>query len=205
MQERIAGDVLSLARIQLDTLSIHGVPTSIRQEAQKVCLFSPLTELTPAQTVSAFAAETKMKHIEVEVDFGQSVSDMGITHINTDHVRLRQIVTNLISNAIRFTANSPTRKIVVRYDVARLPPEEETCAVPVVEDVPPFSTSSDALDGVVKTPNGAQLEDGTPLWLFVSVTDTGPGLTAHESNILFQRFTRESPSALLAISIWARR
>lgn len=36
VQERIAGDVLSLARIQLDMLSLHHVETDIRQDARQV-------------------------------------------------------------------------------------------------------------------------------------------------------------------------
>ena len=36
MQERIANDVLSLARIQLDTLSFHNVEVDLRKEGQKV-------------------------------------------------------------------------------------------------------------------------------------------------------------------------
>lgn len=34
VQERIAGDVLSLARIQLDTLSLHYVSTNLKKEAR---------------------------------------------------------------------------------------------------------------------------------------------------------------------------
>jgi hypothetical protein len=36
VQERIAGDVLSLARIQLDMLSLHDVETDLKKEAKKV-------------------------------------------------------------------------------------------------------------------------------------------------------------------------
>jgi signal transduction histidine kinase len=77
VQERIAGDVLSLARIQLDMLSLHAIETDLRKEARKV--------------IGVFASEAKMKKIDL---------------IDTDPVRLGQVVTNLISNAIRFTATS---------------------------------------------------------------------------------------------------
>lgn len=131
-----------------------------------------------------------MKRIYVSVDFGQTIADLGVTHINTDHVRLRQVVTNLISNAVRFTANSSKRQIVVRYDIARLPPEEGTCAVPLVDEPPSANRRVENGDMEVDA-RAHPLEEGTPLWLFISVTDTGPGLTAHERDILFQRFTRE--------------
>lgn len=125
------------------------------------------------QRISAFAAEAKMKKIDVSVDFSDAFEALGVTHVLTDHVRLGQIITNLVSNAIRFTANSATRRIVVSYDLSTIPPEEGTCEVPTARALP------------------AAVVDGTPLWLFVGVKDTGPGLTEHERNILFQRFTRE--------------
>jgi hypothetical protein len=36
VQERIANDVLSLARVQLDVLSIYDAITDLKKEAQKV-------------------------------------------------------------------------------------------------------------------------------------------------------------------------
>lgn len=168
--------MLSLARIQLDVLSMHYTPTNIRQEAQKVSISK--TGRADLQTVSAFAAEAKMKKIDMAVDFSESFEGLGVTHVLTDHVRLGQIITNLVSNAIRFTANSTTRRIVVSYDLSVVPPEDGTCEVPA-----DYGQAGD-------------LAPGTPIWLFVSVKDTGPGLTEHERNILFQRFTRESNSTL---------
>lgn len=116
-----------------------------------------------------------MKKIEVAVEFSDAFEALGVSHLLTDHVRLGQIITNLVSNAIRFTANSAIRRIVVSYDLSVIPPEDGTCEVPA---------ACGPLRDVV---------EGTPLWLFVGVKDTGPGLTEHERNILFQRFTRQSP------------
>jgi signal transduction histidine kinase len=127
-----------------------------------------------------------MKRITIELDYGPSLEELGVTHIKTDHVRLGQIVTNLTANAIRFTANSPIRKITVRFDAARRPPIEGSCAVPTPNDIAPFGL--EAQNG--HTAQG-KLQDEETMWLFVSVIDTGPGLTAHERQILFQRFTRE--------------
>ena len=114
------------------------------------------------------------------VDFSDAFDALGVTHLQTDHVRLGQIITNLVSNAIRFTANSDTRRIVVKYDLSQVPPEDGTCGAPAVH-----------IHGSNGSSTAGLIVDGTPLWLFVAVHDTGPGLTEHERNILFQRFTRE--------------
>lgn len=100
MQERIAGDVLSLARIQLDMLSLHDIDVNLRREGRKVS--------------SIFASEAKMKNIDLRLEFGPTIEQSKVLAIKTDPVRLGQVVTNLISNAIRFTSSSgefhPTHK-----------------------------------------------------------------------------------------------
>lgn len=84
VQERIAGDVLSLARIQLDMLTLYDVEMDLKKEAKKI--------------MSVFASEGKMKQIELGLKFGQSLHLARVVGIKTDPVRLGQVVTNLISN-----------------------------------------------------------------------------------------------------------
>ncbi|WVF67026.1 hypothetical protein IAT40_001769 [Kwoniella sp. CBS 6097] len=158
VQERIANDVLSLARIQLDMLTLHDFDMDLRKEARKI--------------VSVFAPEAKMKKIDLELEFGENIRRTGTTVLKTDHVRLQQIVTNLISNAIRFTATSAIRVITVQYEVSFVPPGENTCAPPT--------------GGTVELP----VKEDTPVWLFIAVRDTGPGLGPAEQAALFQRFSQ---------------
>jgi signal transduction histidine kinase len=47
-----------------------------------------------------------MKRIDLQLQFGNTLDVAQMAKIKTDHVRLGQVVTNLISNAIRFTASS---------------------------------------------------------------------------------------------------
>jgi signal transduction histidine kinase len=49
-----------------------------------------------------------MKRIDLQLQFGNTLDVAQMAKIKTDHVRLGQVVTNLISNAIRFTASSGT-------------------------------------------------------------------------------------------------
>ncbi|WVR03013.1 hypothetical protein IAU60_000002 [Kwoniella sp. DSM 27419] len=116
----------------------------------------------------------KMKKISLVLEFGQNIDRTGTAVVKTDHVRLHQVVTNLISNAIRFTASSPTRVITVQYEVSFFPPDDNTCAPPVEHATP------------VKLP----VPENTPVWLFVAVRDTGPGLGPQEQAALFRRFSQ---------------
>jgi signal transduction histidine kinase len=125
--------------------------------------------------VSVCASEARSKAIDLVLEISDAIGPNGVSTILTDHVRLGQIVTNLVANAIRFTNNRPVRRITVRYDVSYTEPASDTCGPP--EDGHGF-------DHTVPTP------EGTPAWLCVSVRDTGPGMSASELANLFQRFSR---------------
>ncbi|KAL1405566.1 hypothetical protein Q8F55_009205 [Vanrija albida] len=161
VQERIAGDVLSLARIQLDMLSVHEVDVDVAKQAQRL--------------LSVFASEAKMNRISLSLDFGDMFRTMGVRAVKTDPVRFGQVVTNLVTNAMRFTSRAAVRNITVRYDLAWDPPAGGSCAVPT-------SPSATAPLHTAVPP------DNTPVYLYVSVTDTGPGMTPDEQKLLFQRF-----------------
>ncbi|CAK9786228.1 hypothetical protein CC85DRAFT_260792 [Cutaneotrichosporon oleaginosum] len=162
VQERIAGDVLSLARIQLDMLSLHFVEMDLHKEAKKV--------------LSVFANEAKMKKIEILLELGGSLEALQVRGIKTDPVRLGQVLTNLTANAIRFTAAAETRRITVHYEVALEPPLPGTL-------LPPPN---------MPHPMVTPLAEDTPIYLYVSVTDTGPGMTPEEQKMLFRRFQQSN-------------
>jgi len=150
----------------------------LQHEAQKV--------------VSIFQNEARMKRIGLNLVIGESINRLGVTTIKTDPVRLGQVyvlythwfqvltssVTNLLSNGIRFTSTSEVRRIELRFDLSFDPPAEGTCVMPSLPDKAPL------------------LKDDMRAYLYVAVTDTGPGLTPKELDMLFQRFSqvsRESP------------
>jgi len=114
-----------------------------------------------------------MKNIELQLRPGTTLTSLGVSTLTTDHVRLRQVVTNLVSNDIRFTAGSPHRLITVTYDVSLTKPEQHTCGLPDEPD-----------------PSSTPTATGSPVWLCVSVKDTGPGLGPTELKRFFLRFSR---------------
>lgn len=142
-------------------LSFHDVHVDVRQGGKKM--------------VSVFANEARMKKIDLVVEFGDSLDATGVTAILTDPVRLGQVVTNLISNAIRFTAVSPVRRVVVTFDISFDPPVNGHYNMPPPSGrLPPIG-----------------IESEPEVYLYVSVSDTGPGITPEEQTVLFQRFHRE--------------
>lgn len=167
VQERIAGDVLSLAGIQRDMLSFHDVEVNVTDMTRKV--------------VSVFGNEARMKRIELEMVVGKTFDTLGIQYIKTDPVRLGQVITNLISNAIRFTAQSVIRKVSVQLEAAWEPPLPGSCALPGE-----LSTKQMGINGTTD-----------PVYIYISVSDTGPGIKESEQAVLFHSFHRECGWSLL--------
>jgi CheY-like chemotaxis protein len=135
--------------------------TNILKEAQKL--------------IFVFQNEARIKRLDLSLNIGPGFERLGVERIMTDPVRLGQVVTNLLSNAIRFTSNSAVRRVELRLDLG-LDPPEDGCAKP------PAPSNMDV-----------ELDEETQLYLYVSVVDTGPGLTPAELETLFQRFRQASP------------
>ncbi|OCF32765.1 hypothetical protein I316_05687 [Kwoniella heveanensis BCC8398] len=157
-QERICNDVLSLGRIQLE---LFDVDTNVRQQVQKV--------------VSVFRSEARMNRISLSYSMGPNAEKLGIEMIKTDPVRLGQVMTNLLSNGIRFTSNSDIREIEISFDLSFDPPDESNC-------LPPETDNTSLASSVEQ-----------PIYLYIAVSDTGPGMTPDELEKLFQRFSQVSP------------
>ncbi|KAJ1305265.1 hypothetical protein OPQ81_000293 [Rhizoctonia solani] len=162
-QERIANDVLSLSRIQLQVLAIHPTEFLLPDEVQNI--------------VSIFKNETKMKNIQLSVVLGESLTKYGVTTVFADKARFAQIVTNLCSNAIRFTdLVQGERRIVITVDVSPFAPSEGSACVP-----PELSSS-------------AGIRDSRRMFVYVSVADSGPGVHPDDVALLFKRFQQGTNS-----------
>ncbi|KAG9122683.1 hypothetical protein FRC07_000818 [Ceratobasidium sp. 392] len=161
-QERIANDILSLSKIQLDGLSILPVAFELKGQVE--------------QTLSVFNAELVSKGISRVIEFGQSLDTPAFATVFTDLGRLSQIVTNLMSNAIRFTEmNTRKREIKVFVDVSSDPPIDGTCLPPPLATQPHPSTN-----------------DLQAIYIYMSVQDSGPGLQKEDLALLFHRFQQGS-------------
>ncbi|KAG9121848.1 hypothetical protein FRC07_002026, partial [Ceratobasidium sp. 392] len=162
-QARIANDILSLSRIQLNVLSIIPTEFDIRRET--------------GQIMMVFRNELVSKNIDFKLDLGRGADSLGVTTVCTDRSRFAQIITNLMSNAIRFTDMSTSqREIDVSLEVALDPPIDDSCAPPPT--LPGRGRHNRSPD---PDPNSV------PIYIYVSVKDSGPGLQKEDLALLFQR------------------
>ncbi|KAJ1307039.1 hypothetical protein OPQ81_008018 [Rhizoctonia solani] len=164
-QARIANDVLSLSRIQLNVLPIIPSEFDIRRETNQILI--------------VFRNELMSKNIDYELDLGRGADIYGLQTVVTDRSRYAQIITNLMSNAIRFTDTSTgLREIKVSLELSLDPPLDDSCAPPLL--VP---------KRVIRRKSGP---DELEVYIYVSVQDSGPGLQKEDLALLFQRFQQGS-------------
>ncbi|GAA5937240.1 PAS domain-containing hybrid sensor histidine kinase/response regulator [Sporobolomyces koalae] len=160
-QERIANDILGLAQIQLNKYSICPVEFDLATSLRNIARM--------------FKTESRAKGIELKLVIGSSLARLGPrARVLADPARLTQILVNLLSNAIRFTAKSAVRRVTLAVEVSGMPPDRDAPLIPPTEIE-------------------YQIDKRKPVYLFFSVEDTGPGMTQEETQKLFKKFMQASP------------
>ena len=98
----LINDILDLSKIEAGAVEIDAVPTSLPELAQSL-----------RQTFAPLAAD---KGLALSIDVAADVPGT----ITTDRVRLKQILTNLLSNAMKFTERGEVAVTVTRQGVGHV-------------------------------------------------------------------------------------
>ncbi|EON98559.1 putative histidine kinase hhk13p protein [Phaeoacremonium minimum UCRPA7] len=149
-QKRIVDDILTLSK--LDSQLLYVTPVDV----QPVAVIETVLKM--------FESELNSNSIRGEFRIDPSFQELNINWAKLDPSRLRQVLINLMTNAIKFTQSRENRSIVITLGASRRISEA--------------------------SPEWGQ---GEKINLHVAVTDTGPGLDENERVILFQRFSQASP------------
>ncbi|KAF3342489.1 hypothetical protein VD0002_g4186 [Verticillium dahliae] len=168
-QHRIVDDILTLSKLDSQLLLVTPVdahPVNIVENVLKM-----------------FEAEVQAHDIELQFSTLSAYTDYGIDWVRLDPSRLRQVLINLMTNAIKFTQNRQERRISITLTASRdLSEVKETSLY--------FPSRRSDLRNLTSDKDWG---DGDEMNLHFSVQDTGPGLREEEKKILFQRFSQASP------------
>jgi PAS domain S-box-containing protein len=167
-QKSIVDDILTVSKLDSKLVVIAPVPTQ------------PVAVIQSAMKM--FFPECQAKDIALSFVPHPSLARYKIDWVLLDPTRLLQITVNLITNAIKFTAQCDRRNITVH--------------VAVSPDQPELSKGFDYVPSrglPLNLTTNEEWSSGQLLYLHVDVVDTGCGLTAEEKARLFERFAQASP------------
>jgi PAS domain S-box-containing protein len=172
-QKRIIDDVLTLSKLDADLLEIALVPVEPRKVIQT--------------SLKIFDRELKDSKIKLKIIEDASLDALDICVLMLDPNRFLQIIVNLVTNGIKFTRTSRRKEITVRISASTTRPTLDN-----VRFFPPIKKPTKANDAVGAATNtyGTGCEQ---LYLAVSVSDTGKGLSDNERQHLFNKFAQASP------------
>ncbi len=132
------------------------------------------------EALKMFEVEARRVDINLSMVVDPCYRELGIKHLEFDPSRLKQVLINLLTNALKFTKTGPRRNVTVAVSASLSRPTDATSKVNFIPQV------EEVRDSPVP-PNRAN-----PVFLMFEVEDTGEGLTEEEKKSLFQRFVQAS-------------
>ncbi|KAF1988919.1 hypothetical protein K402DRAFT_419252 [Aulographum hederae CBS 113979] len=171
-QKNIVDDILSFSKLDASMLSLS--PRSVQP---KIIL---------ADSLKMFQPELRKMSILFDYAVDYSYQDFAVDWVKADLVRISQILVNLVTNAIKFTAKKDGEKrISVAVGASR---ERPTSYPPNVVFFDSENTAF-AMDGTNSTDWG----NGETLYMLVAVKDNGIGISPEGQAKLFERFRQATP------------
>ncbi|KAH8169949.1 histidine kinase-, DNA gyrase b-, and HSP90-like ATPase domain-containing protein [Sarocladium implicatum] len=168
-QKRIVDDILTMSKLDSKLLTVTP------------CTINPVEIVLDA--VKMFEVEARRVDIALTSTVHQSYHDLGKRFLDLDPSRVKQILINLLTNALKFTKTGKTRVVTIALKGSTQRPTRELTQVDFLHR---FS------DPVDEYEQPALKGRGEPIYLLFEVSDTGQGLTDKEMGTLFNKFVQAS-------------
>lgn len=169
-QKSIVDDILTISKLDSNLLQITPSPAQ--------------PDAVLRRALKMFEPEFQGKDIAIHYEKNPSYDALGVDWVTLDPSRVLQILINLMTNAIKFTAPASKRAITVAVGASLEPPDDS--------QLPGFDYAPTRADATQVTATG-EWGSGELLYIHYKVHDTGCGLSSAEKQMLFQRFKQASP------------
>ncbi|KAK2059199.1 hsp90-like protein [Colletotrichum caudatum] len=168
-QKRIVDDILTMSKLDSKLLAVTPCtvdPVQIGEEAIKM-----------------FDVEARRVDIDLKMTVDKSYKELGHVYLDLDPSRVKQVLINLLTNALKFTKSGSTRNVSVCMKASRERPTDETSPVTFI----PRSCKEEC-----EYEQPALNTHKEPVYIMFEVKDTGQGLSEDEKSNLFNRFVQAS-------------
>ncbi|KAK7408902.1 hypothetical protein QQX98_008906 [Neonectria punicea] len=168
-QKRIVDDILTMSKLDSKLLAVTPCtvdPIQIAHDALKM-----------------FEVEARRVDIELTSTVDKSYTDLAYDYLDLDPSRVKQVLINLLTNALKFTKSGKTRNVKICVKGSLKSPDKDLTSV---DFIPRFCDVSEEYE------QPALQGRKNPVYLLFEVMDTGQGLTALEMGNLFNRFVQAS-------------
>ena len=177
-QHRIVDDILTLSKLDSGMLPLALIVTDILIVAK--------------DTLKMFKADLEAADIRATLDCDPTMDKYRARQVYCDPSRIRQILINLLTNAIKFTKGSPTREIRMEINAShdKPTPKDNT------KDYRWFPSKLTKRNLAASAVD----EHGGQVFIGFSVEDTGKGIDAEEMTRLFNRFAQANVKTHINVS-----
>ncbi|KAJ5297427.1 hypothetical protein PENANT_c005G10412 [Penicillium antarcticum] len=171
-QKKIVNDVLTFSKLDASMLSLS--PHKVQPKRH---LTTPL---------SIFRPEIRKQRIKFEYKVDVSYGNCGIDWVMADLDRMGQVLINILSNAIKFTAKSGNER-TLRVSMG--------AAIDRPSSYPPNVVFFDSGEAALRkdATNTPEWGEGEFVYIMVAVKDSGIGITDQAQKRLFERFNQATP------------
>ncbi|KAI6780619.1 Hybrid signal transduction histidine kinase K-like protein [Emericellopsis cladophorae] len=168
-QKRIVDDILTMSKLDSKLLAVTP------------CTVNPINIVTDA--LKMFEVEARRVDIVLTSVVDPSYTALGHEYLDLDPSRVKQVLINLLTNALKFTKTGNVRNVTIYCKGSREPPGGE---MTTAEFIPRFKEPADEYE------QPALKNRTDPVYLLFEVKDTGQGLSAEERSSLFNKFVQAS-------------